>query len=364
MLSALSKAYIAYAVVGAVVAVAYIFGTGGDHMGGTLLVTLSVAGLAFAAAASMRVVVDTDLEVPVAADAPPPASHPVADPGPSVRPSLFPFGAAVGLTLLGVGITTDTGVLVLGAALVAIGVAGWLALSWREHPLWTARFGQRVGQRAVGPFSYPVVALIVGALVAFSISRFYLAIAEKAAVVVSVAAAALVLGLAAILASGKNVGQRLLTAVSGVALLSVVGSGVAGYATGERHIETHEPGYHDVEIEAEGIAYDKTHLAVPEGRVKLTFVNKDPGGTVHDVGVYSLPPAGTDPKEFVPGKPFVAVLPIDGGRKASALIDTTVVGLEVGSEYLYRCDFHPAMKGTLTVVPAPAHDAEKGAAKE
>jgi len=363
MLSTLSKAYIAYSLLGAAGALVYIFGTGGDHLGGTLLVALVVAGLAFATATSLRVVVDTDFDRPVAADAPPPALLPVADPGPSVGPSLFPFAAAAGLTLLGAGVTTDPGIVILGAAVMAVGAAGWVGQSWRDHPLWTERFGRRVGDRAVGPFSYPLMAMVLGAAVAFSISRLYLAIEESAATVVSVLLAAMVFGGAVILAVGKNVGRRLTAALSGVALVAVVGSGVAGYAAGERTIEAHEEKGGEVELEAEGIAYTVNHLEVPEGVVKLTFVNHDPAGTLHDVGVYSAPPLGTDPTAFVPGKPFVAVLPIDGGQKGTTLIDTTVVGLELGQSYLYRCDFHPGMTGTLTVVPAKAAT-EKGHVKE
>jgi plastocyanin len=145
-----------------------------------------------------------------------------------------------------------------------------------------------------------------------------------------------------------------------VALLAIVGSGVAGYASGQREIERHTPDYSPVDVSALGTAYTTTHLEMPAGKVKITFANHDPAGTIHDFGVYSAPPAGSDPKTFVPGTPFVAVLPIDGGHKQSTIIDTEVVGLQVGQEYLYRCDFHPGMKGTLSVVPAP----EKGASKE
>jgi len=88
--------------------------------------------------------------------------------------------------------------------------------------------------------------------------------------------------------------------------------------------------------------------------VRFTFDNHDPKGTYHNVGVYSAKEGGT---------PFVAILPIDGGRSGSTLIDTEVVGLTPGSSYFFRCDFHPAMVGTLEVVEAPP-EAEHGSGEE
>lgn len=364
MLSALSKAYLVFAALGAAAAVVYVVGTGGDHMGATLLVTLFVAGLAFAAATSLRPVTDTDLEVLVPEGAPPPARHPVADPGPSTSPTLFPFAAAAGITILGVGLTTGLSIIVLGSVVTALAGAGWLGRSWRDHPLWTARFGRRVGDRAVGPFSYPVVALVLGAIVAFSISRLYLAISESAAVVVSVLIAAFVLGGAVILSAGRNVGARLTGLLAAVALVSVLAAGVAGYAAGERTIRPHESKVYDAYMAAEGVAFTKDRLEVPAGKVRFSFANHDPAGVYHDLGVYSLSPgAGVGGKSFVPGRPFFAVLPIPGGTEDTAVVDTEAVGLEVGREYQLRCDFHPGMRATLVVVAAPAGE-KKGEHKE
>jgi plastocyanin len=185
------------------------------------------------------------------------------------------------------------------------------------------------------------------------VSRIYLAVDEKAAIVVSgVVATLLFLGCLA-LASGRNVGRRLTAGLAGLALLSVVGAGAASAAKGERTIEHHpEAPITDIALRAQGIQYDKAALTVYEGKVRFTFKNDDPAATYHDVGIYSQKEAG---------QPFAAILPVKGGgERGSTLIDTKVVGLTTGTTYWFRCDFHPAMVGRLTVEPGPPPDTEHG----
>jgi len=360
VLSAVAKAYLVLALLAGTFALFYTDplglarGGGGDHFGATLLVVTSLAALAFAVATSLRTVTDTDLERPVPADAPPPSMHAVTDPGPTTGASTFPLVAAVGLVLVGVAAATGAFAFYLAVALLLVAGGGWLGQAFAEHPLATARLGDRLSRRATSPFTYPVLAVLLGAVVAISVSRVYLTVSEKAAVVVSgLVATVLFVGCLA-LASGRNAGRRLTAGLAGIALVSVVGAGAASAGRGERVTERREPGVSvtDTELRAEGIQYDKADLTVTEGKVRFTFENGDPEITYHNVGIYSSKEAGT---------PFASILPVRGGAKGSKLIDTDVVGLVPGNTYWFRCDFHPAMVGRLHVEPAPVdeHKAEK-----
>ncbi|MEO5679809.1 MAG: hypothetical protein ABIS47_09075, partial [Acidimicrobiales bacterium] len=190
MLSALAKAYLVAAAVIGVFTVAYLDplslgpGGGGDHFGATLLAATAIGALAFAVATSLRSVTDREVEPPVPADAPPPALRPVA-PEPSTGASAFPLLAAVGLVLVGVAAAAGGPALYLAVAVLTVAAAGWLGQAFVEHPLATARLGERVSSRTTSPFTYPVLAVVMGAVVAISVSRVYLTLTENGAIVVS-----------------------------------------------------------------------------------------------------------------------------------------------------------------------------------
>ena len=359
MLSAVAKAYVVIAVVVSAFTLAYLDplslgpGGGGDHFGGTLLVTTVIGALAYAVVASLRSVADGEVEPPTPADAPPPSMRPVTNPGPIAGASAFPLVAALGLALVGVAAATGAPAFYLAVALLVVAAAGWLSQAFTEHPLVTARLADRVSRRTTSPFTYPVLAVLLGAIVAISISRVYLTITETAAIVVSALVATVLFLGCLVLASGRNVSRRLTAGLAGLALVSVVGAGAASAARGERVIEHHaEAPITEIDLRAEGIQYDKPELKLHEGIVRFTFENEDPKGTYHNVGIYGAKEAG---------EPFAAILPIDGGgTKASTLIDTKVVGLQPGGSYFFRCDFHPAMVGTLAVEAGPPPDTEHG----
>jgi hypothetical protein len=358
VLSAVAKAYLVVAALVGAFALVYTdplhlgSSKGSDHFGATLLVIVAIAAVAYAVVASLQPVREGEVEPPVPADAPPVAMRPMSEPS-NVGASAFPLVAAVGLVLAGVAAAAGALAFYLAAALLLVAAGGWLGQAFAEHPLVTPRLGDRVSRRATSPFTYPVLALLLGAVVAISVSRIYLAVDEKAAIVVSGLVATLLFVGCLALASGRNVGRRLTAGLAGLALVSVVGAGAASAAKGERTIEHHpEAPLTVIALRAQGIQYDKSELTLYEGKVRFTFQNEDPAATYHDVGIYSSKEAGT---------PFAAILPVKGGgEKGSTLIDTKVVGLVPGASYWFRCDFHPAMVGRLTVDPGPPPNTEHG----
>jgi hypothetical protein len=365
VLSAVAKAYLVLAAVLGAFALVYLDplslgpGGGGDHFGGTLLVSAAMAAVCYAVVTSFRAVTDDDVERPLGADAPPPTVRPVTDHGPAVGASAFPLLAALGLVLFGVAAATGSVIAYLATAVLFVAGAGWLGQAFTEHPLTTARLGDRLSRRTTSPFTYPVLAVFLGGVVAVSVSRIYLTITEAAAIVVSGLLATVLFVGCLVLASSKDVGRRLTAGLGGLALVSIVGAGAASAARGERTIEHHASGeVTEVEIKAEGIQYDTSELTLYEGKVEFTFENDDPKGTFHNVGVYSSKEAG---------EPFVAILALDGGTRGKDLIDTKVVGLAPGASYFFRCDFHPAMVGTLRVEagrPPGSGDGHGGEQKE
>jgi plastocyanin len=251
-------------------------------------------------------------------------------------PSLSPLVAAVAIGVFALGLAVGAEVVWVGliAGLLAAGV--WLAQSWREDSTYTPREGERVSQRLLAPVGLPVMTVVLVGVIVISVSRILLAVPKDASVAIAFGLAAVLLVAFFILASRPKVGRATLVFLSGFAVVAVATAGGVSAGSGYRTFENHESGPPPLNETAQNTSYQVKDFTVTQGQaVRITFANLD-NGTYHNMAVYTENPGGT---------PIWAGEPVRGVKK----ITYTTLFNQAG-HFAFRCDFHPTMTGTFTVV--------------
>jgi hypothetical protein len=170
------------------------------------------------------------------------------------------------------------GVAVLGLALgaVAYGVAialtvlaafAWLSSAHRTNPFHVNKVSDRISERGTLPFALPILATLLIAVVAISISRILLASTKNGAVAVAGVVAVVFLLGGIIAAVRPRTSRAQFWTVAVVGLLAVIGLGVAGVVRGETEIKHHgdEKGESSEKTSGEGHSSDK---AATEGEAE------------------------------------------------------------------------------------------------
>lgn len=208
-----------------------------DAVGTTLLIFVSGGA---AAVGTVILVADPDRAPWFAPDTPLGQQSPAG--GRPAMPSPWPLGAAVALGLLALGAVTDAVVIAGAAVLMAVVGVGWFLQQFSEHPSFTAHYGARLKERLVLPILLPLGVIALVAVIAASLSRIFLALPEQGTRAVALAVAVVILFSAtAIAMSGDRMGRTALALLSGLALVCVIGAGIAGLSHGERKFETPKP---------------------------------------------------------------------------------------------------------------------------
>lgn len=330
MINTAAKMEFGVAAVALVLAVGYAFAESGDPGGFVLLMAVFLVAASAGLALTLSGV--RDVAARYAAQEPPLESVSV-DRSLLTRPSYWPPIAAASAGALAVGLATGRVVVWVGVVLSVLVAGLWLAQDWREDPGWTPRLEARTSDRLVAPLALPVLALALVAVIVVSVSRILLAVSKHASVAIAFAFALALLVAFFVVASRPRLGRRALAALSSVALIALVSAGSVGAAHGERRFEQHVSPGPTFNIVAQNISYNVGQLTAPaEQPVTIHFTNRDGKDIYHDIAVYT------------PAKqPVVAGEPVHGGQRL-----TYHFQFAAGS-YVFRCDFHPTMVGTLTV---------------
>ncbi len=271
MITTSAKWFIGTAVVGAVLAAAYGWSTGGDGLGpvtmgykggvgdhlgyGVLVATAFMSALLGSVAVATR---DADSEALAQVAGRPDMPAPDVPAGPAYWPAIAAFG--VGLAAVGLVVSN---VLFVGGLIVAgVSTLEWAVLTWADRATGDRSVNRDLRNQLMYPFEVPLLgALGVAALVA-SVSRILLASSADAAVWVAMGLAVSVLGLGTLVAvrpaSSSNLAAAVLT---GAALVTLVGGIVSG-ASGERT-------FHSLEEEKAHEASDHGGEAPNPPRVRI-----------------------------------------------------------------------------------------------
>lgn len=330
MFNTAAKFQFGLAAVALVLAIGYAFAESGDPGGFVLLMAVFMAavlgGLVFTGAGV------NDRAPWYGLDAPP-IERVSVDRSLLTRPSYWPLLAAGSAGVLAVGLATGRVVVTIGIVLAFVVSGFWLAQDWREDPTWTPRLEARTSDRLIAPLGLPVMALVLVAVIVLSVSRILLAVSKHASVAVAFAFAVALLTAFFLIAARPRLGRGALAGLSSLALIALIGAGSAGAAHGERHFEQHVVAGPTYDVVAHNIKFSTAQLSVPANQdVTIHFANRDGKDTYHDIAVY------TQDKQ-----PVVAGEPIHGGLRI-----TYHFHFQPGT-YVFRCDFHATMTGTLTV---------------
>ncbi len=146
--------------------------------------------------------------------------------------SVWPFGAAVGMTLLAIGVVTYQPVVVVGIAVLLFTIFAWTVTAWSEHASGNEEYNEEAKERMLGPLEIPLASALVAGVLAYSLSRVMLGIDSKAGAVVFGGTAAVVLIVGWVFA--HKMSRKVVGGLVAAAVVLVVGSGVAMGLGGER----------------------------------------------------------------------------------------------------------------------------------
>lgn len=220
----------------------------GDQLGYTVLIGTSVASFflgtvttAFrdAEAEAVRQVAGTDTV---------PAAVPPADLSP------WPVVAAFGVVTLAVGLVVETLLVGVGILLLVIAAVEWTATAWADRATGDPVANRAIRNRIMQPIEIPAVAIIGVGIFVFFASRMLLALTKWGAIAVFAATAALIMAVAALIASRPAVSRSVVTAVLLLGGVSLIVGGIVGIGAGER--DFHHAAEHGEDVETRDGADD------------------------------------------------------------------------------------------------------------
>lgn len=153
--------------------------------------------------------------------------------------SWWPLLAALGTGVVTVGLVVSNVLLWGGVAILVIAAVEWTAKAWSERATTDAATNAEYRSHLLQPVEVPIAAVLIIAVVAIAISRLLLALPKSAAVYVIIVLAAVIFGVANLLARRPDLKGRVLGTVVFVSLLVIIAAGIAGGVAGTRDIEEH-----------------------------------------------------------------------------------------------------------------------------
>jgi len=203
------------------------------------------------------------------------------------------------------------------------------------------------------PVLIPVTAVIVIALLTFGFSRVLLAIPAEAATAVATVTAINILGACAVLAMRPNISRNAMVELAVVVVYPVIiGIAIAQLGIGaEEHAEAAPPAAEEGApaegtggpvtnggtIVAQDVQFTSDTIELAAGEeVSITFDNADQ--LQHNVAIYANE-ADADAQQN----------PIFQGETITGTSITYEFDALESGEYVFQCDVHPAMRGTVIV---------------
>lgn len=298
---------------------------GNERAGFILLGGLALATLAAGVTVVLSYRDDLAYELEPVPEGPPVTRsvRPAALPG----PSLVPIGAAAATALILAGALYGRSLAVIGIVVGLVTTVGWSAVNAGEHRDQPVNFL---------PMAIPVAAFAAIATFMFFMSRILLAVTEQASTIVAILIAIFILAGGFLIANKPSIpGRTLVRALVGLAILFGAG-GMAAYAAGQRP-EENLGGPAPQTVVAKNISYQEKHLDWEAGKaVVVDFKNEDK--VPHNI-------------HFATNDSFTTTIyrkdPLPGPTSDVYRFTAPQAG-----DYVYRCDVHPNMTGTVTVTGA------------
>ncbi len=167
-------------------------------------------------------------------------------PAPSVPAGLswWPMLCALGTGVAVVGLAFSNVLMWVGVLIVAAGAFEWMVKAWSERATPDAATNAEYRGRLLQPVEVPLAAALIIGVVAVAVSRVLLAIPKSAAVYVIIVVAAVIFGVANLLARRPELKGRVLGTVVVLSMVVIIGGGIAAGIAGTREIEEHHAEEH------------------------------------------------------------------------------------------------------------------------
>ena len=202
---------------------------------GTIGLTSAAIALVFLAAINIFV---RDSNVP-ATDTEAHVASPAARPAPSA--SLWPLAAALGATMITVGVVTFPAITILGIIVLFAATVEWMVQAWSERASGDRAYNTAIRERIAEPLELPILGAIGVAVIIYSVSRVMLGLPSKSGTVVAfVVIAALVLLVGTLTSVRRKLSTGTVAGVCSIAVVAVIVSGASYGLSGERETHEHE----------------------------------------------------------------------------------------------------------------------------
>ncbi len=157
-----------------------------------------------------------------------------------VQRSLWPIVAGIGVALLSVGLIVGYAVVWIAVIVLLIATVEWMVLSWSEQASGDVAYNSGVRKRIMHPMELPILGAIGAGLIIFSFSRIMLSNPGTAGILLFGGIASVIVLFGALMATKRNVGKSVVTALCTVGAVALIGAGVASALEGGHTIEKHE----------------------------------------------------------------------------------------------------------------------------
>ncbi len=159
----------------------------------------------------------------------------------TARPSLWPLLLAAGVLVVGFGLVSNLGFVLVGIVFMLAGGVEWMVQNWSEHVSNSGRYNSMARDQLIGPIELAVGGALLAGVIAFGFSRVMLGLPSRVATVVAfVSIAAVVLLVSSIMSSRRSISR---TGMVGMFSVGVAAMGIAGVIfgiQGPREVEAHE----------------------------------------------------------------------------------------------------------------------------
>ncbi len=173
------------------------------------------------------------------------------------RPSLLSFWpplAAFGAGCIVIGLAVSSMLVALGLVVFVLVLLEWTASAWSESASGDPEVNRIARNRLMFPLEVPILAVVILGGMVLAVSRIFLAVSEFGSVFAAIGIAAVLLAMAAIVATRDTVDRNLVVTLLAVGAAVLLIAGVMSAVAGNRDFEEHESG--DAEQAASVLAED------------------------------------------------------------------------------------------------------------
>ena len=163
------------------------------------------------------------------------------------QPSYWPLIAMFGVAALALGLVLSSAIFLVGVGLLTVVALEWAMQAWADRATGDPQTNRELRDRVMHPIEVPVVAALAIAAVPLGASRVLLSSSRIGAVWVASVVAAIVLGVAVLVALKPRISKNIVAAIVLFGGLAFIAAGVTAAVIGERDFEHHGGTEHPAE---------------------------------------------------------------------------------------------------------------------